>query len=130
MNSNARLSSVDKVAAAAAAEPARPGKSSKPPSSRPAPKAGAPPGTSDKEPVRHILDRLTRFFASLKLTVVCLGVGMALVFAGTLAQVDLGLYKAQNEFFRSFFVYWGPKGAGWKIPVFHGGYLDGGVLLI
>jgi hypothetical protein len=55
---------------------------------------------------------------------------MVLVFWGTLAQVDVGLLKAQNEFFRSFFVYWGPKGASWKIPVFPGGYLVGGVLLI
>jgi len=62
--------------------------------------------------------------------VVCLALGMVLVFAGTIAQVDLGLYKAQNEFFRSFFVYWGPKGASWKIPVFPGGYLVGLVLFI
>jgi hypothetical protein len=53
-----------------------------------------------------------------------------LVFLGTLAQVDLGLYKAQNEFFRSFIVFWGPKGATWKLPVLPGGYLVGGVLLI
>jgi hypothetical protein len=52
------------------------------------------------------------------------------VFLGTLAQVDIGLYKAQNEFFRSFFIFWGPKAADWKIPVFPGGYLVGGVLLI
>jgi hypothetical protein len=75
-------------------------------------------------------DWLIKFFTSLKLTVVCLVLGILLVFLGTLAQVDLGLYKAQNEFFRSFFVYWGPKGAGWKIPVFPGGYMVGGVLLI
>src|SRR5437867_3478688 len=77
-----------------------------------------------------ILDGLIKFFTSLKLTVACLVIGILLVFAGTLAQVDLGLYKAQNEFFRSFFVYWGPKGASWKIPVFPGGYLVGGFLLI
>lgn len=76
------------------------------------------------------LERLIKFFSSLRLTVACLAVGLVLVFAGTLAQVDLGLYKAQNEFFRSFFVYWGPKGASWKVPVFPGGYLLGGVLLI
>jgi len=52
------------------------------------------------------------------------------VFWGTLAQVDLGLFKAQNEFFRSFFIYWGPKGASWKIPIFPGGYFVGGLLLI
>src|SRR5438876_1752264 len=76
------------------------------------------------------LDWLINFFTSLKLAVACLALGLVLVFAGTLAQVDLGLFKAQNEFFRSFFIYWGPKGASWKIPVFPGGYLIGGVLLI
>ena len=76
------------------------------------------------------LDRLINFFTSLRLTVVCLTLALVLVFWGTLAQVDLGLYKAQNEFFRSFIIYWGPKGASWRIPVFPGGYLIGGVLLI
>jgi hypothetical protein len=78
----------------------------------------------------HLLDRLINFFTSLRLTVVCLALGLVLVFWGTLAQVDLGLYKAQNEFFRSFLIYWGPKGASWRIPVFPGGYLIGGVLLL
>jgi hypothetical protein len=76
------------------------------------------------------LKQLSRFFASIRLTVVCLAFGMILVFAGTIAQVEMGLYKAQNEFFRSFFVYWGPPGASWRIPVLPGGYLVGGVLLI
>src|ERR1035438_7801825 len=78
----------------------------------------------------HLLDRLINFFTSLRLTVVCLALGLILVFWGTLAQVDLGLYKAQNEFFRSFIIYWGPKGASWRMPVFPGGYLIGGVLLL
>ena len=62
----------------------------------------------------QVLDRLINFFTSLRLTVVCLALALALVFWGTLAQVELGLYKAQNEFFRSFLIYWGPKGASWK----------------
>jgi hypothetical protein len=78
----------------------------------------------------YLLDRLISFFASLRLTVVCLALALVLVFWGTIAQVDLGLYKAQNEFFRSFLIYWGPKGASWRIPVFPGGYLIGGVLLL
>src|ERR1019366_8005050 len=78
----------------------------------------------------HLLDRLINFFTSLRLTVVCLALGLILVFWGTLAQVDLGLYKAKNEFFRSFIIYWGPKGASWRVPVFPGGYLVGGVLLL
>ena len=64
----------------------------------------------------HFLDRLISFFTSLRLTVVCLALALLLVFFGTLAQVDLGLYKAQNEFFRSFLIYWGPKGASWCFP--------------
>src|SRR5260370_29438230 len=77
-----------------------------------------------------VFDSLIKFFTSLKLTVVCLGFAIVLVFLGTLAQVDLGLYKAQNEYFRSFLVFWGPKTATWKIPYLPGGYLVGGVLLI
>jgi hypothetical protein len=71
-----------------------------------------------------------RFFSSVRLTVACLVIGCIIVFWGTVAQVHLGLYKAQNEFFRSFFVYWQPAGSGLHIPIFPGGYLLGTVLLI
>src|SRR6266568_4638235 len=74
----------------------------------------------DRRTLGLVLDRLVAFFSSLRLTVFCLGLGLVLVFWGTLAQVDLGLYKAQNEFFRSFFIYWGPKGATWRLPIFPG----------
>src|ERR1043166_9314709 len=77
-----------------------------------------------------MLDRLVKIFTSLKLTVALLALGLVLVFWGTLAQVNLGLYKAQNEFFRSFFIYWHPTGSGLKIPIFPGGYSLGGLLLI
>jgi hypothetical protein len=97
---------------------------------KPAAKSEARPPSPDASPVDPWLDPLIKFFSSLKLTVVCLGLGMVLVFWGTLAQVELGLYKAQNEFFRSFFIYWGPKSASWKIPIFPAGYLVGGILLI
>lgn len=77
-----------------------------------------------------MLDRLIKFFTSLKLTVALLTLGLVLVFWGTLAQVPMGLYKAQNEFFRSFLVFWQPEGSDMRIPVFPGGYLIGGLLLI
>lgn len=77
-----------------------------------------------------MLDRLIKVFTSLRLTVVLLTLGLILVFWGTLAQVTLGLYKAQNDFFRSFFVFWSPEGSDWRIPIFPGGYLLGGLLLI
>ncbi|HEV2455120.1 MAG TPA: cytochrome c biogenesis protein ResB [Verrucomicrobiae bacterium] len=77
-----------------------------------------------------MLKALFNLFSSLKLTVACLVLGCVLVFWGTLAQVHLGLYKAQNEFFRSFLIFWQPAGGGLEIPVFPGGYLLGTVLLI
>lgn len=70
------------------------------------------------------------FLASLRLTVVCLALAMVLVFLGTLVQVDIGIYAAQARFFRSFFVYWPGSGSGPQIPVFPGGYLIGGALVV
>src|SRR5712671_6030722 len=77
-----------------------------------------------------MLERLYKIFTSLKLTVVLLALGLVLVFWGTLAQVHRGLYDVQNEFFRSFFIYWQPAGSAARIPIFPGGYLVGGLLLI
>jgi ResB-like family len=77
-----------------------------------------------------LLDGLIKFFTSLRLTVVLLVLSLVLIFIGTLAEVHLGLYKAQAEFFRSFFIYWHPAHATWKIPVFPGGYLIGAALVI
>jgi hypothetical protein len=77
-----------------------------------------------------LLDRLIKFFTSLRLTVVLLILSLVLVFAGTLGEVHLGLFKAQTEFFRSFLIYWHPGNATWKIPVFPGGYLLGMTLLL
>src|SRR3954471_15834776 len=64
---------------------------------------------------------ILKVFASLRLTVACLALALLLVFVGTLAQVKLGLYTAQSEFFRSVFVYWQPAGSHLRIPVFPGG---------
>jgi hypothetical protein len=75
------------------------------------------------------LKRLIKFFASLRLTVVCLALGIALVFFGTLAQVDEGLYAAQNRWFRSFFVINAHLGR-WPVPIFPGGYLIGILLVV
>ncbi len=71
-----------------------------------------------------------RVLASLRLTVVCLGIGMLLVFLGTLAQVHLGIHAVQAKYFQSLFVFWSPRGADWKIPILPGGYLLGTVLLV
>ncbi len=77
-----------------------------------------------------MLNRIVKFFTSLKLTVVCLCLGMLLIFIGTLAQVDEGLYNAQARYFKSWFI-WAPTLLGHKLPiVLPGGYLLGGVLLV
>src|SRR5438034_5795433 len=76
--------------------------------------------------LRKVIDLIT----SLKLTIVCLIAGMALIFAGTLAQVHLGIHEAQQRYFQSMFVWWPPEGRGFKIPIFPGGHLIGAVLLI
>ena len=75
------------------------------------------------------LEAIFDFFASMKLAVVVLTLALVLVFWGTIAQVNVGLYQAQNEFFRSFLVYWTPKGSDLKIPIFPGGYTIGFVFL-
>ncbi|MBA4148388.1 MAG: ResB protein required for cytochrome C biosynthesis [Verrucomicrobia bacterium] len=77
-----------------------------------------------------MLRRLLNFFSSLWLTVVLLALALVLVFIGTLAQVKLGLYVAQEEYFRSFFVWWQPAGTNFKLPVFPAGWLLGTLLLV
>src|SRR4051812_5416949 len=77
-----------------------------------------------------MLQRALDFLTSLKLTIACLALALLLVFAGTLAQVHMGLYEAQERFFRSVFVFWTPNGTHLKIPVFPGGWLLGGTLLL
>jgi hypothetical protein len=67
---------------------------------------------------------------SLKLTVFCLGCAMILVFLGTLDQVNIGVYEAENRYFKSFFLYFTPPGTALKIPWFPSGYLVGGLLLM
>ncbi|MEO8440313.1 MAG: cytochrome c biogenesis protein ResB [Spartobacteria bacterium] len=71
-----------------------------------------------------------RILSSLRLTVVCLGLGMLLIFLGTLAQVHLGIHAVQARYFQSLVIFWSPPGASWKIPILPGGYLLGTVLLV
>lgn len=76
------------------------------------------------ESVRQIRDLLV----SLKLTVVLLVLGMVLVFVATLDQVNLGIWAVQEKYFRSFVVY--ARVGGIAVPIFPGGYLLGGFLLV
>lgn len=77
-----------------------------------------------------MLKNCAKFLASLRLTVVLLGLALIVVFVGTLAEVRMGLYDAQAEIFRSFVVRWTPPGSHWRIPVFPGGWMIGLALLM
>ncbi len=70
------------------------------------------------------------FFVSLRLTVVLLALSMILVFAATLDQVNLGIWAVQEKYFHSLFVLWRIPGTAIPLPVFPGGYLIGGFLLV
>ncbi|WP_372845658.1 cytochrome c biogenesis protein ResB [Pontiella sp.] len=48
------------------------------------------------------MNKLIAFFQSLKLTVVLLALSMVLVFAGTLAQVDQGIWTVMDQYFRCY----------------------------
>lgn len=76
------------------------------------------------------IGRLIKFFTSLRLTVVLLAFAIVLVFIGTLAQVDAGLYDAQSHYFRQWIVV-GLDLFGRRVPmILPGGYLIGTMLLI
>src|SRR3982751_1601085 len=77
-----------------------------------------------------MLHRIVDIFTSLKLTIVCLAAAMALIFAGPLAQVHLGIHEAQQRYFQSMFVWWPPDARGFEMPIFPGGHLIGAVLLV
>ena len=77
-----------------------------------------------------MLQRFIDLITSLKLTIVCLAAAMVLIFAGTLSQVHLGIWEAQQRYFQSMFVWWPAEGNGFKIPIFPGGHLIGAVLLV
>ena len=73
-----------------------------------------------------------KFFTSLRLTVVLLALSVLLIFFGTLAQVDEGLWKAQKIWFESWIITSQHlRLFGWQftVPIFPGGYLIGFTLL-
>lgn len=83
------------------------------------------------------MNTLLRTIISLRLTVILLGLGMVLVFFGTLDQVHTGIWETQRRYFESFFVVW-KYPEQWpyfetlyflRIPM-PGGYLIGFALLI
>jgi len=80
--------------------------------------------------MRETWDEFIKFFTSLKLTVVLLALSIVLIFWATIAQVELGIWGVQEQFFRTFFVLKKIPGTEIPVPVFPGGYFIGGLLLI
>ena len=77
-----------------------------------------------------LIKKTVQFFTSLKLTVTLLAFAIVLVFIGTLAQADEGLYGAQAHYFKQWIVI-GANIFGHKIPLLlPGGYLLGVLLLV
>ena len=79
---------------------------------------------------RPLFGRLIDALSSLKLAIACLALLMVLVVVCTLAQVQLGTHLAVERYIRAFLVWWSPEGAAWRVPIFPGGGLVGGVLLL
>jgi hypothetical protein len=86
--------------------------------------------------IRLLLYKCLQRLASLRLTVVLFALSIILVFAGTLAQVDAGIWTVVSKYFRSFYV-WIPLqiffpralkvSGGFPFP---GGWLLGTLLLV
>jgi hypothetical protein len=77
-----------------------------------------------------MIEKLWKVLTSLRLTVVLLAFGIVLVFVGTVAQANEGLYQAQERYFKQWFV-WGISMFGYKVPIgLPAGYLIGTLLLI
>jgi ResB-like family len=76
------------------------------------------------------LARWLKPITSLKLTIFCLACAMVLVFVGTLDQVHIGVYEAENRYFKSLFLFFTPPHTDLRIPWFPGGYIVGGLLLV
>lgn len=102
--------------------------------------ASAKARRADRGPIKRALWAL----ASLRLTVTLFALSVVLVFCGTLAQVDSGIWTAVNQYFRSAYVWiplqvFVPFGQvffglpqGVQVPgsfLFPGGWLLGGLLL-
>ncbi len=76
------------------------------------------------------MNLIWKFLTSLRLTVVCLAFGIVLVWVGTVAQADEGLYIAQERYFKQWLVV-GVTLWGKNLPIaLPGGYLIGVVLLV
>lgn len=83
------------------------------------------------------MNKLWSIATSLRLTVILLSCSMALIFFGTLDQVEFGIYEVQKRYFESFLAIWsypmqwpGGKSLYWLALPLPGGYLLAILLVI
>jgi hypothetical protein len=77
-------------------------------------------------PEGDVVDRIVAFLGSLRLTVALLGLSILLVFVGTIAQVNAGIWTVMDQYFRCWIA---QIGGHWWLP-FPGGKLLGAALLV
>src|SRR5262245_54301035 len=102
----------------------------------------APPAPTPRAKLKPLWVRILEPIASLRITVVLFAFSLGLVFFGTLAQVDEGIWFVVGKYFRSAFVWVPfqiffprptPDGGGLAVGgafPFPGGWLLGGLLLV
>lgn len=80
--------------------------------------------------MRRFLAFAIRLITSLRFTVVLIVLAILLVVTATLDQVNLGLLAVQEKYLRAFVVFGRLPGTNIAVPLFPGGYLVGGLLLL
>ena len=76
------------------------------------------------------MSSLWKFLTSVRLTVWLLGISVALVFLGSIAQAPEGLWNAQVRWFKSLLIIRRAGDDWWVPPIFPGGHLLGGMLFV
>jgi hypothetical protein len=96
----------------------------------------APPSQKQRAGVGWLVKKILKALASLRLTVALFALAIGIVFIGTLAQIDAGIWTVVNKYFRSVYVWVPlqvffqrdpPVSGGFPYP---GGWLIGGLLLV
>jgi len=80
--------------------------------------------------VMSVITTVKRSLESLTLCVILLFASIVLIFSATLDQVHLGVWAVQEKYIKSLIVYRSIPELKIEIPVFPGGYLIGGLLLL
>lgn len=89
-----------------------------------------PVPAADRPHGRGSLRAILGACASLRLTVGLLCLSLVMIFVATLDQVHLGVWGVQQKYFHAFLVWVKLPGTAISLPVFPGGYLLGGALLV